>query len=58
MDDVGIYGGALSASDVADLYNATSFDANTIATAGITPQAVYNFENNLSQDPGPRRCSR
>ena len=53
MDDVGIYSGALSAADVSTLYGATSFDASTVTTAGITPQAVYNFQNNLDQASGP-----
>ena len=49
MDDVGIYTGALSATDVANLYSATSFDSSTITTAGITAQAIYNFQTNLDQ---------
>ena len=49
MDDVGIYTGALSAGDVTTLYNAASLDAGTITTAGITAQAIYNFETNLDQ---------
>ena len=47
LDDVAIYEGVLSATDVTTLLAAPSVDANTITTAGVTPVAVYDFENNL-----------
>ncbi len=47
VDDVAIYQGVLSPTDVTTLLAASSVDANTITAAGITPLAIYNFENNL-----------
>ncbi|NLE39076.1 MAG: PEP-CTERM sorting domain-containing protein [Pirellulaceae bacterium] len=49
MDDVAVYRGALSAADVATLYSASSLSAGTIATSGITPVMIHNFENNLGR---------
>ena len=53
MDDIGMYQGALSAADVSTLYNATSFDANTITTPGISPVMIQNFETNADSPASP-----
>lgn len=50
VDDVAIYQGVLSPTDVTTLLAASSVDANTVTTAGVTPLAIYNFENNLFDD--------
>jgi len=49
MDDVALYRGALSATDVSTLYNATNLTASTITTPGITPLVIHNFETNLAR---------
>jgi len=51
LDDIAMYQGALSASDVATLYGAASLDANTITTAGITPVMLHDFATNQGVDP-------
>ncbi|NLE38509.1 MAG: hypothetical protein GX621_10840, partial [Pirellulaceae bacterium] len=50
MDDIALYRGALSASDVGTLYNASSLSAGTITTPGITPVMIQNFETNLNRE--------
>jgi len=49
LDDVALYRGALSATDVSTLYNATNLTASTITTPGITPLVIHNFETNLAR---------
>ncbi|HBO43169.1 MAG TPA: hypothetical protein DD670_04390, partial [Planctomycetaceae bacterium] len=49
MDDIAVYRGALSVTDVGTLYNASGLSAGTIATPGITPVMVQNFETNLNR---------
>ena len=44
LDDIAMYQGALSSSDVATLYGAATLNANTITTPGITPVMIQNFE--------------
>ncbi|HLA84184.1 MAG TPA: LamG-like jellyroll fold domain-containing protein [Thermoguttaceae bacterium] len=46
MDDVAVYRGALSATDINTLNTATSLDAGTITTSGITPVMIHNFVDN------------
>ena len=53
LDDIAIYQGVLSATDVTTLLAAPSVNADTITTAGVTPLAVYNFENNLFDGAQP-----
>ena len=53
LDDIAIYEGVLSPTDVTTLLAASSVDANTVTTAGVTPLAVYNFENNLIDNAQP-----
>ena len=53
LDDIAMYQGALSAADVSTLYSASSLDANTIATAGITPMMIQNFETNADTPATP-----
>ena len=44
LDDIAMYQGALSSSDVATLYGTATLDANTITTPGISPVMIQNFE--------------
>ena len=53
LDDIALYQGVLSPTDVTTLLAASSVDANTVTTAGVTPLAVYNFENNLIDNAQP-----
>ena len=48
LDDVAIYQGALSTTDVSTLYMANAVDSSTITTAGVTPIMIQNFETDLS----------
>ena len=49
LDDIAIYQGALSSTDVSTLYTASGLDASTITTPGITPITIHNFETNFRQ---------
>ena len=49
MDDIAFYRGALSVADVNTLHNAASLNVDTIATPGITPVMIQNFETNLNR---------
>ncbi|NLE38508.1 MAG: LamG domain-containing protein, partial [Pirellulaceae bacterium] len=49
MDDIAFYRGVLSADDVNTLYTATSLNADTITTSGITPVMIQNFEASLDR---------
>ena len=53
LDDIGMYRGALSAADVSTLYNASSFDENTITTPGVSPVMIQNFETNADSPASP-----
>ena len=52
LDDVAIYRGALSPTDVSTLYTASGLTTGTVTSAGITPVALHPFETNLNDNGG------
>ncbi len=47
LDDVAVYRGAISATQVNTLYTASTLDASTLS--GVTPVAIHNFVTNRNQ---------